>query len=151
MKSLLATIALVATFSSGAIAMSPQTPAPASDTVKRDISRTQALQRADDLFAMFDVNHDGIMTKEEAQQVGERLLLQRETSGKDSAPGIGGHTLKFLERAFADVESVSRPQFEQAFLRHFDAMDLNHDGVLTEAERDQARGQRADASKIPPQ
>ena len=114
-------------------------------SAKPDMTRLQAQQRADNLFEMFDVNHDGVVTRTEAQQVGQQLLAQRASSGKDSAPGIGGHTLKFLEHAFAGAQTVTRQQFEQAMLAHFDSMDLNHDGLLTAAERDQGRAQHSHA------
>jgi Ca2+-binding EF-hand superfamily protein len=108
-----------------------------------DLTRQQAQDRADQLFATFDRNHDGVMTPDEARQVGEKLLLQRAITGKDVAPGIGGHTLRFMEQRFAGKQSVTKPEFEQAMLDHFDQMDLNHDGVLTAAEREQANPQVA--------
>ena len=54
------------------------------------------------------------------------------------APGIGGHTLKFLEHAFAGMERVDHCQFEHAMMLHFDQMDTNRDGVLSVAERNAA-------------
>jgi hypothetical protein len=36
------------------------------------------------------------------------------------------------------MQSVTELQFEQAFLAHFDEMDTNHDGILTDTERRQA-------------
>jgi hypothetical protein len=108
-----------------------------------DLTRQQARDRADQLFTMFDRNHDGVITPDEAQQVGEKLMLQRAVTGKDVAPGIGGHTLQFMEQRFADKPSVTKPEFEQAMLAHFDQMDLNHDGILTAAEREQAHAQVA--------
>ena len=110
--------------------------------LQRDVTRQQAQQIAHRLFQRFDLNHDGIVTRDEAKQAGGSLLAERAASGKDGAPGLGGHTLRFLERAFADAQSVTEQQFEQAMLAHFDQMDLNHDGVVTADERQQARGQR---------
>jgi Ca2+-binding EF-hand superfamily protein len=100
-----------------------------------DLTRHQALERAQQLFSTFDVNHDGVVTRKEAETVGRRLLLQRAATGRDVAPGIGGHTLRFLEHAFTGMQSVTEQQFEQAMLVHFDQMDTNHDGILTAAER----------------
>lgn len=142
MTILLVRVALGAAILAAPIApLAAQMPAPAG-TTKPDITRQQAKQRADELFKMFDVNHDGVVTREEAQPVGRRLMLEHASTGRDTAPGIGGHTLKFLERAFANTESITQQQLEQALLAHFDAMDLNRDGVLTAAEREQARGAR---------
>jgi hypothetical protein len=104
-----------------------------------DLTRDQARDRADQLFDRFDLNQDGLVTREEAQTLGRKLLLLRAATGRDVAPGIGGHTLRFLERRFAGVEAVTKPQFEAAFLAHFDEMDINHDGVLTAGERERAR------------
>jgi hypothetical protein len=111
-----------------------QTPAP-----QPDLTREQARERADQLFQMFDLNHDGVVTRKEAQSLGRRLLMQRASTGRDVAPGIGGHTLKFLEHAFAGRQSVTELQFEDAMLAHFDQMDVNHDGILTAAERQDGR------------
>ncbi|MFL6764719.1 MAG: hypothetical protein ACJ8FO_05930 [Sphingomicrobium sp.] len=102
------------------------------------LTREQALQRADERFEQFDLNRDGVVTRQEAQRLGPKLLLQRAMTGRDVAPGIGGHTLRFLKRRFAGVEAVTRQQFEAAFLAHFDLMDINRDGVLTAEEREEA-------------
>jgi hypothetical protein len=66
------------------------------------------------------------------------LLLLRASTGRDVAPGIGGHTLRFLKHRFAGLQAVTKQQFEDAFLAHFDEMDTNHDGILTVAERERA-------------
>ena len=145
-----AAAAAVAAFGSQAQAQD-QAPAPAQaapqsglrgNWLQADMTRQQAQQRADRLFQRFDLNHDGIVTREEAKQAGGPLMAERAASGKDGAPGLGGHTLRFLERTFAGAQSVTEQQFEQAMLAHFDQMDLNHDGVVTADERQQARGQR---------
>jgi Ca2+-binding EF-hand superfamily protein len=104
-----------------------------------DITREQARSRAQQLFAMFDVNHDGVVTRTQARSVGMRLLMRRAATGRDVAPGIGGHTLRYLETAFSGMQSVTEQQFEDAFLAHFDQMDANHDGILTGAERQNGR------------
>jgi len=106
----------------------PATPQP-------DLTRAEALQRAESLFATFDVNHDGLFTRAEARSVGGKLLLERAALHRDVAPGIGGHTLRYMERTFAHAQAVTLPQFEAAMLAHFDEMDVNHDGILTAAER----------------
>jgi Ca2+-binding EF-hand superfamily protein len=108
-----------------------------------DLTRQQAIDRADRLFQTFDRNHDGVLTREEARSVGTRLLVKRAATGRDVAPGIGGHTLRFLEHAFSGMEGVTQQQFEQAMLAHFDEMDVDHDGVLTTTERGQGEAATA--------
>jgi len=131
MKRLLGAIALIAA----------ATAAPAfaqlADSVppQPDLTRNQALERADQLFDRFDLNHDGQVTRDEAERLGRKLMLQRAATGRDPAQGLGGHTLRFLKQRFSGAETVTRGQFEEAMLEHFDEMDVNHDGILTAAER----------------
>jgi hypothetical protein len=147
MKKLLVTIVLGATvFSAQAGARDS-----AIGSAQPDITRQQARERADGLFQMFDLNRDGVITREEANEVGQKLMAQRGALHRDVAPGFGGRTLKYLKRTFAGAQSVTRQQFEDAMLAHFDEMDANHDGVVTNAEREQARTQRAEARPVPPQ
>lgn len=126
--------ALGATLLSSRLAAQPF-PIPAQQP---DLTRDQARQRADRLFEVFDANHDGAITPDEARSVGGKLMLRRAATGRDVAPGIGGHTLRYLEQAFAGMPSVNLQQFERAILAHFDDMDRDHDGILTAAERQQA-------------
>ncbi|WP_114229168.1 MULTISPECIES: hypothetical protein [Sphingomonas] len=100
-----------------------------------DLTRAEALIRADQLFDRFDRNHDGLVTHAEAVAEGHKLVLLRLATGRDSAPGLGGHTLQYLRAKFDGAPFVTRAQFEAAWLAHFDAMDTNHDGILTAAER----------------
>jgi len=47
-----------------------------------------------------------------------------------------------IEQGFANSPSLTLQQFEAQALARFDAQDLNHDGTLTAAERQQARAQQ---------
>jgi hypothetical protein len=111
----------------------------------RDQTRAEAKQRADMLFQMLDANHDGVVTRAEAQQAAAQFEAQR---GGDSGRG-GGRIQRMLERAFANGDSLTLQQFEAQTLARFDAQDLNHDGVVTAAEREQAREQRSQAQPQP--
>jgi Ca2+-binding EF-hand superfamily protein len=135
---LLPTLALAATF----LSTQAWTTNSIAASVAPNITRQQALERADRLFQELDLNHDGLLTRAEAQQAGARLMALRAATGRDVAPGIGGHTLRFFERTFSASQSVTRPQFERAMLMHFDQMDRDHDGVLTLAERQVGRAER---------
>jgi hypothetical protein len=132
-KILLSAAIAVAAFAGPALAQ------PLSASGGADITRQQAIQRADGLFDMLDVNHDGLLMRSEAARAGAQLRAQRASSGIDVAPGVGGHTARYLEHRFAGARSITREQFERAMLAHFDRMDLNRDGVLTAGERQQAR------------
>lgn len=90
---------------------------------QQDMTRQQAQQRADSLFERFDANHDGVVTKQEAQQVASRF---------------GDRAQRIVDRLFGTDQSVTLQQFEAQSLARFDAADLNHDGVVTAVERQQA-------------
>ena len=49
---------------------------------------------------------------------------------------------EMIDQAFGTAQSVTRAQFEALTLARFDAQDLNHDGTVTAAEREQLRAQR---------
>ena len=104
-----------------------------------NITRQEAVYRADQLFDALDANHDGFLTRGEAMITGMRLRAERASTGVDIKPGIGGHTERFLEHRFAGERTITRAQFEQGMLAHFDRMDANHDGVLTPDERTEAQ------------
>jgi hypothetical protein len=94
----------------------------------QDQTRAQAQQRADTMFQRFDLNHDGTMTRQEAEQAASQF-------------GAGGRGEKMIERVFRDAQSLSLQQFEAQSLARFDRDDLNHDGTVTAAEREQVRAQ----------
>src|SRR4051794_24222835 len=97
---------LLATLALGATIISTQGGAQASGAQpgmgpRPDMTRQQAQERADGLFQMLDVNHDGVLTRSEADQAGAQLQAERASSGRDVAPGLGGHTARYLEHTFA--------------------------------------------------
>jgi len=103
----------------------------------KDQTRQEAQQRADMMFQMLDANKDGVVTKTEAEQA----LAQFHAGGGDSGRG-GGRMQRMIEQGFANSPSLTLQQFEAQALARFDAQDLNHDGTLTAAERQQARAQQ---------
>ena len=121
MKKLLAGIALgAAIISTSAIAQEGAGP------MQQDMTRAQAQQRADQMFQRFDVNHTGTITRAQAEQM---------------AAQFGGRGERMVDRLFGTAQSLTLQQFEAQQLTRFDAMDLNHDGTVTAAEREQARQQ----------
>ncbi len=110
---------------------------PASDDAP--ITRQEAVHRADRLFDALDVNHDGVLTRSEATTAGSELKAERAETGVDVAPGVGGHTGRYMKHHFALETSITRDRFDRAFMAHFDKMDRNHDGILTAEERAQTQ------------
>jgi Ca2+-binding EF-hand superfamily protein len=122
MKTLLVTLALGAAFvSAPALAQEHHGH---GDRMQQDMTRQQAQQMADEMFQRFDTNHDGTLTRDEAQQ---------------AAGQFGGRGAHMIDRMFGDAKSVTLQQAESQAMAHFDSMDLNHDGILNAAERKQAR------------
>jgi hypothetical protein len=100
---------------------------------QQDFNRQQAQQFADSAFQRLDLNHDGVVTRDEAEQARAQM------------GGRGGH---MIERTFGTAQSLTLAQFEASALAQFDAEDVNHDGVVSAAERQQAHAQRAAAQGL---
>ena len=94
----------------------------------QDQTRQQAQQQADMMFQRLDLNHDGVVTRQEAEQAA-------------SQSGRGDHAERMIDRIFGTAQSLTLQQFEAQALARFDREDLNHDGVVTAAERQQFRAQ----------
>jgi Ca2+-binding EF-hand superfamily protein len=121
---------------SAALALSTQAQAQDKgrhDGWEQDQTRAQAQQRADDFFQRLDLNHDGTVTRTEVDQVRAQM------GGSDAG---GGRADRMIARVFGDAQSVTLAQFEAQSLARFDSQDLNHDGTVTAAERQQARDAR---------
>lgn len=104
--------------------------------LQADQTRQQAQQMADGLFQRLDANHDGTLTKAEAEQAAAQM-------GGQGGGGRGGRfAARMMDRLFAQGDSVTLAQFEAQALARFDRQDLNHDGVVTGDERQQARAAR---------
>jgi hypothetical protein len=104
--------------------------------LQADMTRQQAQQRADTMFQQLDANHDGVLTRQEAQQAASQM------GGKGGQGGGGRFAARMVDRLFAAGDSVTLAQFDAQALARFDRMDLNHDGVVTADERQQSRNQR---------
>jgi hypothetical protein len=136
MKKILATLAVAAAVIS--------TPALAQEGARggymqKDQTRAEAQQRADMLFQMLDANKDGTVTKAEADE----SVAQFEAARGDDDGGRGaGRMQRMIGQAFGTAQSLTLQQFEAQALARFDAADLNHDGTVTAAERQQLRAQR---------
>jgi len=129
MKKLLVTVALGATILS-AQAVAQDDARQRGDHggwMQQDVTRQEAQQMADSLFQRLDANHDGTVTRQEADQ---------------AAAQFGGRATRMIDRLFGGAQSITLQQAEAQALARFDAEDVNHDGVVTAAERQQVRAQR---------
>ena len=142
MNKLLVTIALGATF-----VAAPALAQQGGGYMQRDQTRAEAQQRAGMMFGMLDANKDGTVTKAEA----EEAVAQFEAARGDDDSGRGsGRMQRMIGQAFGTAQSLTLQQFEAQVLARFDAADLNHDGTVTAAERQQQRAQRqAQRAAIP--
>ena len=103
----------------------------------RELTRQQAAEFADMMFQRFDLNHDGVITRDEAEQARAQLTKGIDGKGSERAE-------KRIDRIFGTSQSLTKSQFESMALARFDKQDANHDGVVTSAEKEQARpGQAA--------
>lgn len=114
-----------------------------------DQTRAQAQQHADMIFQMMDANHDGVVTKAEAEQALAQFQASR--GNGDENGGHGGRMQRMIDRMFGAAQSLTLQQAEAEALARFDAMDLNHDGVVTAEERQQARQERMQGHAPAPQ
>src|SRR5438309_7846195 len=106
--------------------------------MQRDQTRAEAQQRADTMFQMLDANKDGTVTKAEADEA-----LAQFQAAQDGEGGRGaGRMQRVIDAAFATAQSLTLKQFEGQMLTRFDAADLDHNGTVTAAERQQLRAQR---------
>jgi Ca2+-binding EF-hand superfamily protein len=108
----------------------------------RDQTRAEAQQRADRMFQMLDSNKDGTVTKAEAQAALEQFQAARGGDSSDGASRGAGRMQRMIDQAFGTSQSLTLQQFEAAALTRFDAQDLDHNGTVTAAERQQLRAQR---------
>jgi EF hand len=146
MKTIVATFALAAAMISVPAMAQGQG---ADGSRQRDQTRAEAQQRADMLFQMLDANKDGTLTKAEAE---EALVQFQAMRGDDDGGGRGARMQRMIEGAFGSAQSLTLQQFEAQALVRFDAADLNHDGTVTAAEREQLRAQRQAAkAQVQPQ
>ena len=131
MKTLIATIALgAALIPAAASAQAQPNDIAVGGFPIQNLTRQQAREIADGIFERLDVDHNGTVTRQEAEQVREQM-------------GMGGERAqKMIERTFGVSQSLTLKQFEDQQLARFDRQDLNHDGVVTAEERQQARALR---------
>jgi hypothetical protein len=78
-----------------------------------EASGQHAVQMADEMFQRFDLNHDGVITRDEANQA-----LAQLASGQSGKPSR--RTERMIERMFANTQTVTEPQLEAMALAQVD-------------------------------
>lgn len=129
-KTLLFAAAAIAALATQVSAQQPAPPPPQGEHGgwrHADQTRAEAQQRADGMFQRLDSNHDGALTREEAQKASLQM-----SSG-------GPRVERMMARLFGDAQALTQAQFEAQALARFDRQDLNHDGTVTADERQQGR------------
>ncbi len=96
------------------------------------VHRSDVERRAQTMFDRSDTNHDGILTLAEYH-----AALAAIVRAKGGTPTPKGWAM--VDAQFATVDQthsgrVTRAQFIDAALAHFDGADLNHDGTVTPKE-----------------
>lgn len=135
-KSLFIAAAAVVAFAGQAHAQAQPQANLRGNWLQADTTRQQAQQRADMLFQRLDANHDGVVTRQEAEQIASQM-----GQGGNGQAG-GGRGGRMIDRLFSQGDSVTQAQVDAQALARFDRQDLNHDGVVTADERQQARNLR---------
>ena len=137
-----------------------------------DLTRQQAIERADQRFASLDLDNDGRVTAEEARQAHEsrraerrqrfearlaeltpeqrarieqRRAERRERRGEagEHRGRRGGEHGGFRgQRMFGEQGFVTLEQMRERALARFDRLDADRDGILTADERRQGREHR---------
>lgn len=97
------------------------------------LTRDQVIAVAASTFDQLDLNHDGNITRTEAEQARAALGKEPDNNGSKKAE-------EFLDVVFAAGPQVDQKTFVAAAVARFDANDPNHDGVITFAEHDAQKG-----------
>lgn len=98
-------------------------------------------QRRSEMFAKLDVDGDGQISR--AEYMGFERDRDGDRRGKRGMRGGhrgGHHGMKMMRSADTDNDgAISQDEFTAAALQHFDRMDANSDGQVTQEERKAAR------------
>ncbi len=113
------------------------------------VQRADVQQRAERMFDRCDTNHDGVLTLAEYH-----AALAAIVKAKGGTPTPKGWAI--VDAQFATVDQahtgrVTRAQFVDAALAHFDGADINHDGTVTPKEARTAariKNREAKAAKV---
>lgn len=141
------------------IALAAGQPHDMGDHPMGDMTRAQAMQMADARFDRMDANRDGRLDRADreamhAKMAGEMFdradtnhdgMISRDewNAGAAKLAEMRGHGRPMMRHMgmMADADgdrAISRDEFRQRAMEHFDRVDANHDGTISAAEREQA-------------
>ena len=119
----------------------------------RAAGRHRREEMREHMFDRLDANHDGNISREEFAAAhamrgpggpgGHRGMHMGGPGGPEGPGGPGGRGMRGM-RMFGEQGFVTLEQMRARALAHFDRADANHDGTLTEAEREAAHGRMSD-------
>jgi Ca2+-binding EF-hand superfamily protein len=155
MKSLLLSAVALAAAAGIAPALAQTAPAGGQQPMQmKTITRAEVTQRVQERFAKLDANHDGFITRDEAQaaaQIMHARMEQRMEKRGDSffdrldANHDGVVTKAEVDAAFAARAAKNSGHAAPGWDRFAARFDTNHDGVISRAEFDAARAQHGQA------
>ncbi len=146
MRPLFLVASLIAFAAPGAVMAQQPVPQP-RPMADGTLTRAEALARADQRFDAIDTDRDGRISAAERAALPQRGPRPAADGAAPPPPppggprGFGGG--RMLERADANRDGfVSREEFRAQAAAQFDRQDLNKDGQVDAAERQQLRQQR---------
>lgn len=114
-----------------AVAAFPAAPATAQAGMQGDVTRAQMQDSLPSQLGRLDLNGDGFISKDELDTV-LGLVAQ------SGAPAQVGERLQTMFDKFAKAGKVSIAEVVASQMAAFDKADVNHDGKLSQQERDAA-------------
>jgi len=96
------------------------------------VQRAAVQHRAESMFDRCDTNHDGVLTLREYHAALAAIVKAK--GGTPTPKGWAVVDAQFATVDLAHAGRVTRAQFVDAALAHFDGADINHDGTVTPKE-----------------
>lgn len=145
-------LAALAAAAAPAAAAPPAPPAPVAapaaaeaPRAMRPVTRAEVQAQVQAAFARLDANHDGFVTREEAE-AGRPMRPEGAPAAGGRGGFRGGGTMfaRFGGRGFAEMDAnndgkVSLAEVNAFAMRIFDRFDTNKDGTISPEERQAAR------------
>ena len=98
---------LLITAASAALVLSSQAGAQSAPAESPSVARQRAVAMADQQFARYDLNQDGLLTRAEAQQALAQMA-------PNETPRQSRKAERMIDRLFGNAQSITRPEFDAA-------------------------------------